>query len=388
MGCLYVIFKGFFKKSGPVNNGRVLIIQGGNIGDALIDANSVLRLMEYYRGKGKKVTIAGKKAVISAYENILGISAIDFLVVENVTLYLKSVKQTLSGMEKGGYEVIISLLPWNNWFSLYIPACLPCNESWGVFPRKNRRIFKCFLSRFYTNGLVLSTDMHQMLRSELLIKAIGISDLQAGFIAIPPKERETRASSCVVLSVDSANPVRGWAPENFIELANRLLERYPYDICLTGVNVEPDALGQYARSFAENSRVSITIGKLSIDEWVETIRGSRFVVSLDSGAAHVAASAGVVCFCLTGVWDGHRFMPYPEEISVPGIIKPICVYRTDVNVEELKCYNCYGKLRIGWGNKECSAQCKRGRPCLCMSKITVDDVMSVIEKAQCDGVIC
>ena len=387
VGYLYVICRILFKSSVPVNNGHVLIIQGGNIGDALIDAKNVLSLVEYYKKQGKKVTVAGKKAAIRAYESLVEVSAVDVFVIENVTLYLGSIKKTLSGLKKDGYEVIVSLLPWNNWFSLYIPACLPCNESWGAFPHKNRRVFKYFLSRSYTNRLVVPIDMHQMQRSKLLIRAIGISDFQTGFITIPPKGRETRVNNYIVLSVDSANPVRGWAPENFIGLAGRLLERYPYDICLTGVNVEPGVLRQYEQSFIGNDRVKVTIGKLSIDEWVETIRGSWFVVSRDSGTAHIAAGTGTACFCLTGVWDGHRIMPYAVDKPTPGTKEPICVYRTDVNAEELKCYNCYGKRHIGWGNKECSAQCKKRLPCLCMSKITVDDVMSAIEKAEHDGEI-
>lgn len=387
IGYLYVILRFLFKGSTQVDNGCVLIILLGNIGDALIDAKCVLNLVEYYTKKGKEVTVAGKNEIKCAFEKVLGIQTIRFFVIDNVALTLRAIKTTLSGLERDGYEVIVSLAPWYNWPSLYIPVCLPCNESWGTFPKKSIRLSKNILFRSYTNRLPVPIDMSQMQRSKLLLRELGILDYQAEIIAIPPKGiKRTKCNEYIVISVDSSDTRRRWTADKFIELVSCLLERYQYDIYLTGVNVELDVVERYERSFAGNDRVKIAIGKLSIDEWVETIRGSQFTVSLDSGTAHVAASTGITCFCLTGVWTGHRFMPYAVDKSTLGTKEPICVYRTDVNVERLVCYACI-KLCFGWGNKECTAQCKSGKPCLCLSKITVDDVMAAIEKADHNGEI-
>lgn len=388
VGYLYVILRFLFRRSTKVDNGCVLIILWGNIGDVLLDAKSVISLVEYYTKKGKKVTVAGKNEIKNAFEKVLGIQTIHFFVIDNGSLTLRAIKKTLSGLEKEGYETIISLLPWYNWPSLYIPACLHCNESWGAFPRQNSRALKRILSNVYNNRIIVPLDMNQMQRNKLLMKELGILGFQTEIVPIPERKQALlSANGYIVVSVDSANTMRRWKTNKFIELIDRLLKRFPYDIYLTGVNVEPDVVELYERSFAGNDRVKITIGKLSIDEWIETIRKSEFVVSLDSGSAHVAAGTGVTCFCLTGVWEGHRIMPYAVEKQNLGTKEPICVYRTDVDVETLACYACFGKLRFGWGNKECTAQCKKRLPCLCMSKITVDDVMSAIEKAEHDGEI-
>lgn len=384
---LYVVFKILFKSTKRVENGHILIIQGGNMGDAFIDAKSILRLAEYYTAKGKNVTVAGKNEVVRTLRDILGIRTLNYAVIEGTSLTFRSIKGTLSSLEKAGYEEIVSLLPWSNWPSLYIPACLPFSESWGAFPERNKRILKRILYKAYKNRVAVPVDMHQTQRNKLLLKELGISDFQTEIISLPSNAQELPyTGDHIVLSVDSKNTARRWTAENFLRLADSLLKLYPYDIYMTGVNVEPDVLMKYERFFAGNDRVKVEIGKLTMDEWVETIRGSRFVISLDSGAAHVAASAGVVCFCLTGVWDGRRIMPYAVDRPTHGTREPICVYRTDVNVEALDCYACVGKMRYGWGNKKCSAQCKKGQPCLCLSKLTVDDVMSAIEKANCDGV--
>lgn len=386
---LYVISRILFRRSKRVNNGCVLIIQWGNIGDVLLDAGSILSLTEYFKKKGKKVTVAGKNEVKITLIDILGIRALDLVSIENGYLTIESVKKVLSCLNKDGYEVIVSLTPWYNWPSLYIPACLPCNESWGAFPEKYSNMFKRILSRVYTNRIVVPLDMHQMQRNKLLIEKIGVSDFQTEIMEIPPRSLNlSRANSCIVVSVDSSDTKRRWTTDNFIELTKCLLERYPYDICLTGTSVEMDAVEQYERSFAGNGRVKIAIGKLSIDEWVETVRSSQFVVSLDSGTAHIAAGAGVACFCLTGVWDGQRIMPYAVDKPPQGTKKPICVYQKSINLSDKKCYACLQKRRFGWKNKECRIQCKNDKPCLCLSEITVDDVMSAIEKAKCDGVIC
>ena len=386
---LYIISKIPFRNSKRINNENVLIIQWGNIGDALIDAKSIISLTEYYEKKGKIVTVTGKNEVKIALDKILEIRTLNFVILENGRLTVNSIKKTLSGLNKDGYETIIALDPWYNWPSLYIPSCLPCNESLGAFPERYSNVLKLILSGVYKNRITVPLDMPQVQRNILLIKMIGISDFQTEIAAIPPKDiKFFPHNSYIVISVDSSDTNRRWVTDNFIELVGRLLERYSYDIYLTGVNVEPDVIERYKRSFAGNDRVKITIGKLPIDEWIETIRESKFVVSLDSGAVHVAAGTGTTCFCLTGVWDGRRIMPYAVDEQMPGTKEPICVYRTDIDLSDLKCYACLQKWHFGWGNKECNAQRKSGLPCMCLSKITVDDVMSVIEKAEHDGMIC
>ena len=108
------------------------------------------------------------------------------------------------------------------------------------------------------------------------------------------------------------------------------------------------------------------------------MQDSRFVVSLDSGTAHVAASLGVTCFCLTGVWDGHRVLPYVIDEMTSDTEEPICIYRKDVNIESLPCYGCFSKRHIGWGNTECNNRRKSELPCLCFESITVENVIEMI----------
>lgn len=385
---LYVISKAVFERFKRVNNGHVLIIQWGNMGDVLIDAKNILCLAEYYTRAGKIVTLAGTERAKSSFENILGIHKMDFFVVKDDRLTIKSIMKTLSELEKVGYEVIISMIPWSNWPSLYIPACLPCNESWGVFHKQDNRTLKHVLSKFFKNRIEVPIDMQQAQRNKLILQEIGVTDFQTQIVDIlRSNTMSVNKEDYIVLSVDSMDTTRRWPLEKFVDLANQLLEEFEFDICLTGNNVEQCALLTYERAFIGNSRVHILIGELDTGEWIETIRNSRFVVSLDSGSVHVAASVGTVCFCLTGVWDGHRILPYVIERKEDNTIEPICIYRKDVNIDELTCYGCFAKRRFGWKNEECSAQCRAGLPCLCLSKITPADVITAIRHAVEIGVI-
>ena len=68
-------------------------------------------------------------------------------------------------------------------------------------------------------------------------------------------------------------------------------------------------------------------------------------------------------------------MPYQIDEKDDSTMEPICIYRSDVDINEMDCYACkVYRTRIGRGNKECYSLCMNGRPCLCLGKIEVEDV--------------
>lgn len=107
----------------------------------------------------------------------------------------------------------------------------------------------------------------------------------------------------------------------------------------------------------------------------------RWNIGEESGSIHVAATIGTPAFYLAGMWDEYRFLPYKQEKIDPWIKEPICIYRNDIDVEQLSYANCNSYGKIGYGNKICSLLCRKKQPCLCLQSVQVKDVFEVIESA-------
>lgn len=92
----------------------------------------------------------------------------------------------------------------------------------------------------------------------------------------------------VALQVGAKHAGRGLDPGAFVALARRIGSRYPL------VAVASGADAAFARSVAENAGVALELPP-ALDDWKKLLAGARAVVTLDSGAAHVAGMVGVPC---------------------------------------------------------------------------------------------
>ena len=264
-----------------------------------------------------------------------------------------------------------------------LAVCLHANERWAIFDKTEMRCIKKILHsiyrKCYTNIISVPDTIHLMKRTEMLIQELGIKNFKAKMIYIPqtmnmryPEQRY------ITISIDSSNKIRQWGTNNFVDLIRLLLEKYRCNIYIIGNNVDEIIIKQLEISFTGYSgRVKNIVGKTNIKEWIEWIRGSTFHVGVDSGSIHVAASVGTPVFCLAGAWDNHRAVSYNKNSASPRTVLPVCIFRSDI--DELRCSGCLLRGgKYGYGNKKCFSLCQKGQPCLCLQKISVEDVMIVI----------
>lgn len=142
-------------------------------------------------------------------------------------------------------------------------------------------------------------------------------------------------------------PSKRWSAERFGELARRL----PGESVILGGRNDV-GLAEEVLKAAGGRAVSLA-GKSSLKELVEIIRYASLVVTNDSGPMHIAAALGVPVVAIFGPTDPALTGPYGKGVKV--IVR-----------EQAECSPCRKR------------QCKDAR---CMGAITVDKVLSRIEKA-------
>lgn len=384
LGFIYSYLKCKTKKKNQIQNDKVLIIATGHIGNALVDAPAIQKLIDFYKSE-KQIYLMCSKELWNAFALVVDLRDVIFMGdcynYSGIRTYFAIVKKVLDSLKGYEFEKIIVTLT-NAPLAHYIVAAIPANESWGIFDDVDYKqgFFYHFFERYYTHKLFVPVDMHEAQRLKLLLKKLGCGDCCTKIQYIPVQMEYSECSDYITIAVDSMATQRRWVSEKFVLLINRLLELYSYDVYLTGSHETDTDIELYNSAFSDQSRVKNFIGKTSFQEWIEMLRHSRFHIGVDSGSIHVAASVGTQAFCMTGVWDGKRCFPYQIDERDDRTTEPICIYRSDVDINEMDCYACkVFRTRIGKGNNACYRECMSGRPCLCIQKIEVEDVIQKIK---------
>ncbi len=122
-------------------------------------------------------------------------------------------------------------------------------------------------------------------------------------------------------------PLRRWPPRRYIELARRLLERYPdLFIGFTGAPTEAAAINQLASDVA-SSRVISLAGKTTLRQVLVLYTRSEILVTNDSGPAHFASMTPIQVVTLFGPETPALFAARSPNVSVlwAGIACSPCV---------------------------------------------------------------
>ena len=103
--------------------------------------------------------------------------------------------------------------------------------------------------------------------------------------------------------------------------------------CLCGGNDEAYLGDLFLKKYSVQNNVINTVGKTSLLELIEIIRGAEFLITNDTSAVHFAAAVNTQAYCIWGPWEYGRFLPYVVEKN-EGRKLPIVCYH------EMECRNC------------------------------------------------
>lgn len=150
-------------------------------------------------------------------------------------------------------------------------------------------------------------------------------------------------------------PLRKWDNKKYIELGERILQRYPDStIVLTGAPSEADPINKLVRQFKSERVVSVA-GKTSFRQLIVLYTLADLMVTNDSGPSHFSGLTKMACVTLFG----------PE---TPLLYQPLGEDKTYVSAN-LACSPCVNVL-----NHRFSA-CQNN---VCMQKISVEEVFQKV----------
>ena len=145
---------------------------------------------------------------------------------------------------------------------------------------------------------------------------------------------------------------------------------------MTGGKGEEHILDDIKPYLSDGVSVHSLIGKTSLIDLVEMIRGAVLLVGNDSSSVHIATAVGTKAICVVGGWDNGRMYPYKvDEVPDSGML-PVHVDKP------MPCFNC-ARHEIGYGNHVCQEKKRNNQVYPCVDEIPIEDVLSAVDHVLC-----
>ena len=197
------------------------------------------------------------------------------------------------------------------------------------------------------------------------LKAIGVNELPKPFdysqIA-NAAEYPNLPEDYIVICPGASQITRQWEPQKFIMLIDCLLQKNTFKVILVGTTKEKPICQRIKEKVLVSESVFDLCGKTTISQLFSVIGKSKFLISNDTGTAHIGGVLGVTTFIISGGGDYGTYVPYPAEKEGKTVFSIFSNNRL--------CFGCV------WSNKDCN---KQDKPAPCISDITVAQVLETIE---------
>ncbi|MCC6444203.1 MAG: glycosyltransferase family 9 protein [Armatimonadetes bacterium] len=152
---------------------------------------------------------------------------------------------------------------------------------------------------------------------------------------------------------------RRWMPEGFVEIGDRLRDRYGATILLIG-GPDETALTEEIAARMQYPPLDVA-GRTTLRQLAALLADVRMLVTNDTGSLHIADAVGTQTVAIFGPTDPKRIAPRSGRCTVVRLGLP--------------CSPCYR------GNMERWPTCPYGTPHPCMSSLSPEVVLSSIDSA-------
>lgn len=367
----------FCRKQDDFDNAN-LIFSLGSLGDTIYIIDLLSAINETYKKAGKQVYFMGIKGTtdfLRKYSNI----DFEYLDLEFTTnsvdfaSYMKGCKN----ISKKSFDKVICLQR-----DIFIQSILLAtffNELFIFDNNTNRKkgilfdIFKKFSNAESYEYAYNATWKEQ---KKFIAEKLGIKEYIPEYYQIQEADNIFSCKSDMVFCPTAQYCDRNMPQELAADIISYILDKTEMRIILSGNKKDVKYCNEILDKVDEkkDGRVINMVGRTSFDEFINILSKSAFIISCDSGPAHLGPALGKNTLVVSGYWDSNIVFPYEN-----GDMKA-CL---SVCIKSKKKYDCEGcnifKYR-GYGNAFCSDNIKDGKPVSCLCDIRLNDVKVILDR--------
>lgn len=360
---------------------EIIVIETGVLGDCILVTGALLTLQKYCIENGYNLTIICSKKMSDFFRKFANIIQANFLTYSDRDTYSsKEVKKIFSHTLNKKYKFCIRRD--SNPFALKLATGIIAENSlyYSYDIDLKSKITKEISKVVFTEIRNIS-DIHFIPQIwKIILERVGIKNYRTHqvFLNIPQTMLEKLQNFCpkneyCVITPQASNRDRSIDIEKLKQIIHFLKTKKEYEIVISIDNKNPLYTEQVAKLVEEENIIGY-LGNTNLDEFIVLLHYSSFVISCDTGAAHLAAHLKKKVIVLKGFWDLPYFLPYDfdakNSISNPILIfpkkKPYCAY-------------CGSRKKYA-ENPKCDQRLRSGFSVKCMNDIDNNDIFSIISE--------
>lgn len=340
---LRVAFKKFWCnltiKKPKKQDGKVAIVTGGGLGDAVLFLPYVNAVKTYYEAQGKEVYLIADVVTYdfcktyAKFEEDKSIKFISDGIWEQFydrTTFVKYLYKNTKNLRKHYFEKVINFCHHQtNYANRQIIKGLFAKEIIGskdVLKNDNDDI-----ANFYTQ-LIKVDAKNQLNMYYVFTKMLGI-DCQEEMFYLKQFVKDNNEYKKVVFCIGASTENRKWAKDKWAELGNHILSSTKEKIIFVGGGKERAFAEDVLSNFADKDRAVNLCGKTSLQDLIDILGNCKTFVAQDSGPAHIASCVGAKGVVLLGGGMGNIFFPHVGTSGQTDNLKIVC------NKQE--CWGCW-----------------------------------------------
>ena len=343
---VYRLLNVFKFKPFPKQVKKILVVELLKMGDLLVATPTIRALKEQFNGAQVDVL------VLPEMQSILK----ENKYVNQVLPYTTNAKQMIQQQK---YDLGIMLHPGSfkvSWllFTAGVKYRVGCTKS-GIRYGKG----------FFLNRKIMPNNkwQHKIEDNLDVVRSIKINTTKKDIIFpinAAAKKRvkqllKSAKKTVIGIHAPSQHRTQQWVPERFAEVADILIKKYKCSIVFTGTKNEAPYIKHITNNIKQKKNIINLAGKTNLQEYSAVIDAVDLLISVDTGAIHVASAVKTPTVALFGP-------------TVPPFWGP-----------------SYKKSKVIWKEKEACVGCRKytcvfNKDFECMKSITVIDVVQQVDQ--------
>jgi len=352
-----------------VRSTRVLVVKVDAIGDFVIWLDAAKALCGHYHAQGYSVVLLGNKAWASWAREMGLADEVWEIDVRRFRNYFPYRWHWLRRIRMAGFKIAIQ--PTCSRMILIGDSLVRAS---GAVERlgsagdesNNSPLVNAWSNRWYTR-LIPATPMQlmELKRNAEFMRGLGIEKFQARLPIIPQTSSELTnrlpKQPYAVLVATASWIGREWPIDNFIKIGRRLVSN-GLQIIVVGASADRERTSVLIDALP--CETIDWVGKTTLGELAEVLRGADVVLTNETSAVHIAAAVDVPVVCILGGGHFGRFAPYEIEVTDENQKLPFIV------AEPMPCFGC---------NWHCQYPRQKGGAVKCIQDISVEKVWNAVE---------
>ena len=347
-----VFAKSFFKKPDQIK--AVAIVLFGGLGDGVLWIQYANQIIKHYEEMGYKIYLICNKSLEQLYKNYTNFNNI-IVVNNNLFNSMKDLKNALKEINSVYFEEIIDIrLTKEKSQDLYLIKHSKAKYKTGYFENFEDKKDIKLQNSLFNKLITIPSDQHEINNHYCFLKNIGI-EIEQDLFYLKKFVNIRENQDYITVCVGASDPKRMWDVNNWIQVIKYILDNSNYKIYFCGAKQE-EYVYNIINDNVKDERLINKCGKTTLQELIDLLGNSKFVLANDSGPGHIASSVGAKGLILLGGGYNFRFFPHKNIKNETTEIRVVC--------KQDKCWNC------SWG----CTKSKTDFPC--MKQITAEMIIS------------